>query len=101
MKGNDARRQYLAAKLAAHTADDGERDEALGTILLSLFSREEVEEIVDARHKKLCESCPAKLNQTAPKEAMKDWLIKELIRLLGWVIVIIGCLTGAKELFLK
>ena len=28
--GDEARRQYLAAKLAAHTATDGERDEAIG-----------------------------------------------------------------------
>ena len=92
---NIARRQYLAARLAAHQATDNERDEALGTILLSLFSREDVEEIVDTRLK-------ATSTPTSGKElSMKDWLIKELIRLLGLAIVIVGSIAGIKECFWK
>lgn len=99
-KGNEARRQYLAARLAANTASDAERDEALGTILLSLFSQEDVEKMIDRRHNELCAACPAK-SEAKDAPGMKDWLIKELIRLLGLAIVIVGSLTGIKEFFMK
>ena len=95
---NNARRQYLAARLAAHSATDQERDEALGTILLSLFSKDDVEAIVDERHEALCASCTAKKER---REDMKEWVIRELIRLVGWSLTIIGAVIGIKECVLK
>lgn len=90
----NARRQYLAAKLAAHTATDGERDEAIGTILLSLWGRDDVEAMIDERHKVLCKECPARIASEG-KGGIREWIIKQLVKLVGWAIVILAGLAGA------
>ena len=34
----------------------------------------------------------------APNEPLKDWIIKSLIRIIGWGTVIVGSLAGAGEM---
>lgn len=101
---NNPRRQYLAAKLAAHTATDAERDEAIGTILLSLWSEEDIEQTIEKKHNTLCtDKCPLKHPNGAALPAstqasFKEKLIMELLRLIGLTIVIIGALVGATRI---
>lgn len=92
--GDEARRQYLAAKLAAHTATDGERDEAIGTILLSLWGKDDVQEMVDERHKELCKECPARIASEG-KGGIREWIIKQLVKYVGWALVVLAGLAGA------
>lgn len=99
------KRQYLAAKLAAHTASDAERDEALATILLTLWTEEDIERTIDNRHNQLCkDDCPLKHPAAAAPSAaspqnFKEKLIMELTRILGHAIIIIAGLVGVAKLF--
>lgn len=97
MMNEASRRQYLAAKLAAHNATDAERDEALGTILLSLWEREDVEKLIEERHVALCKDCPAKkaVDEGGQKNGVWQKLTFELIKLVGLALVILGSITGA------
>lgn len=46
----------------------------------------------------LLEHGPGKLQQAANSEPLKDWIIKALIRIIGWGTVIVGSLVGAGEM---
>lgn len=46
----------------------------------------------------LLEHGPGGLKQAANSEPLKDWIIKALIRIIGWGTVIIGSLAGAGEM---
>ena len=96
---NDARKQYLAAKLAAHTATEAERDEALGTILLSLWGREDVERMVEEKHIALCKDCPARkaVEDGGQRGGVWQKLIFELVKLVGLALVILGSVAGAAK----
>lgn len=99
--GNDARRHYLAAKLAAHTATEAERDEAIGTILISLWGKEDVERIIDERHHDLCKECPAKKlaeDGNLGGQTLKEKIIMKALEIIGWALVILGGLAGAAKL---
>ena len=92
----DSRRQYLATKLAAHTATEAERDEALGTILLSLWDREDVEDMVVAKHQALCRDCPArKAVEDDGAKGIWQKLAFELVKLVGLAVVVLGAVAGA------
>ena len=93
MHGDEARRQYLAAKLAAHAATDAERDEAIGTILLSLWGKGDVEAMIDERHKELCKECPARIAAEG-KGSFKERVILQLVKFVGWAFVILAALAG-------
>ena len=95
----DGKKQYLAAKLAAHTATEAERDEALGTILLSLWEREDVEEIVEEKHVALCKDCPARkaADEGGTKNGIWHKLIFELIKLVGLALVVLGSVAGVAK----
>ena len=95
----DGRKQYLAAKLAAHTASEAERDEALGTILLSLWEREDVEGIVEEKHIALCKDCPARkaIEDNGPKNHIWHKLMFELVKLVGLALVVLGSVAGAAK----
>ena len=96
---NDARRHYLAAKLAAHTATPEERDEALGTILMTLWSKDDVNEMIETKHEALCKECPARKLAERGGERSGVWakLTFELARMVGWAIIILGGLAGASK----
>lgn len=94
MHGDEARRQYLAAKLAAHAATDAERDEAIGTILLSLWGKDDVEAMIDERHKVLCKECPARIASEG-NGGIREWIIKQLVKYVGWALVVLAGLAGA------
>ena len=96
---NDARKQYLAAKLAAHTATEAERDEALGTILLSLWGREDVERMVEEKHVALCKDCPARkaVEDGGTKSGIWTKLVFELVKLVGLALVVLGSVAGAAK----
>ena len=91
----DGRKQYLAA----HTATDAERDEAIGTILLSLWDREDVDAMVAAKHKALCKECPAKkaVEEGGPKNHIWHKLMFELIKLVGLAVVVLGSVAGVAK----
>ncbi len=95
----DGRKQYLAAKLAAHTATDAERDEAIGTILLSLWDREDVDAMVAAKHKALCKDCPARkaVDEGGQKNGIWQKLMFELIKLVGLAVVVLGSVAGVAK----
>ena len=95
----DGKKQYLAAKLAAHTATEAERDEALGTILLSLWEREDVEEIVEEKHVALCKDCPARkaVDEGGTKNGIWHKLMFELVKLVALAIVVLGSVAGAAK----
>lgn len=93
MHGDEARRQYLAAKLAAHAATDAERDEAIGTILLSLWGKDDVEAMIDERHKELCKECPARIAAEG-NGSFKERVILQLVKFVGWAFVILAALAG-------
>lgn len=87
----------MAAKLAAHNATDAERDEALGTILLSLWEREDVEKLIEEKHVALCKECPARkaIDEGGQKNGVWQKLTFELVKLVGLAFVILGSVTGA------
>jgi len=95
----DSRRQYLAAKLAAHTATEAERDEALGTILLSLWNKEDVEKMVEEKHLALCRDCPAKkaIDEGGQKNGVWQKLVSELVRLVALAFVVLGSVAGVAK----
>ena len=96
MNNDTARKKYLAAKLAANTATEAERNEALGTILLSLWSKEDVEKVVEEKHVALCKDCPAR---KAVEGGSSVWgkLMFELIKLVGLALVVLGSVAGAAK----
>ena len=97
--GGEARKQYLAAKLAAHTATEAERDEALGTILLSLWEREDVEKMVEKKHIALCKECPARkaVEDGGQRNGIWQRLMFELVKLVGLALVVLGSVAGAAK----
>ena len=97
---HDARRHYLATKLAAHTATPEERDEALGTILMTLWSKNDVNEMIEKKHEAMCKDCPAKklAEEGGAKEGVWTKITLELAKIVGWSIVILGALAGASKL---
>lgn len=96
---NDGRKQYLAAKLAAHTATDAERDEAIGTILLSLWDQEDLEKIVSEKHVSMCKECPARkaMDEGGQKNGIWQKLMFELVKLIGLAIIVLGSVAGAAK----
>lgn len=99
MNDDTARKKYLAAKLAANTATEAERNEALGTILLSLWSKEDVEKVVEEKHIALCKDCPARkaVEDGGPKSGIWTKLVFELIKLVGLALVVLGSVAGAAK----
>ena len=97
-------RELLAHKLIAGTATQGERDNALATILLSLWTFDDLRSAFNTWHADKCAECPAKKHaETAEKEkAANGGLVESMKRhaaIILWIITaliaVILKLTGA------
>ena len=92
-------REVLAHKLIAGTATQSERDNALATILLSLWTFDDLRQAFENWHVDKCEKCPAKKHaETAEKSGMIE-LAKKNLGVVLWIITalvaVILKLTGA------
>lgn len=89
-------REVLAHKLIAGTATQGERDNALATILLSLWTFDDLRRAFESWHTDKCAECPAKKHaETAEKEkAANGGLVESMKRHAGVVLWIITALIA-------
>lgn len=92
-------REVLAHKLIAGTASQSERDNALATILLSLWTFDDLHHAFEGWHTTKCSECPAKKHaDAAEKLGVLDGLKKHAAIVL-WIITalvaVILKLTGA------
>ncbi len=89
-------REVLAHKLIAGTATQSERDNALATILLSLWTFDDLRQAFESWHTDKCAECPAKkLAETAEKEnAANGGLVESVKRHVGVVLWIITALIA-------
>ena len=97
-------REVLAHKLIAGTATQSERDNALATILLSLWTFEDLRRAFESWHTDKCAECPAKKHaDKAEKERAENGGIVESMKrhagIILWIITalvaVILKLTGA------
>lgn len=89
-------REVLAHKLIAGTASQSERDNALATILLSLWTVADLRQAFESWHIDKCDKCPAKTHaEAAEKErAANGGLVDGLKRHAGIVLWIITALIA-------
>ena len=89
-------REVLAHKLIAGTATQEERDNALATILLSLWTFDDLRRAVESWHTDKCAECPAKKHaDTAEKEkAANGGIVESMKRHAGIVLWIITALIA-------
>ena len=89
-------REVLAHKLIAGTATQGERDNALATILLSHWTFDDLRRAFESWHTDKCAECPAKKHaETAEKEkAANGGLVESMKRHAGVVLWIITALIA-------
>lgn len=89
-------REVLAHKLIAGTASQSERDNALATILLSLWTFADLRQAYESWHVDMCDKCPAKTHaEAAEKErAANGGLVDGLKRHAGIVLWIITALIA-------
>lgn len=89
-------REVLAHKLIAGTATQSERDNALATILLSLWTFDDLRRAFESWHTDKCAECPAKKHaETAEKErAANGGLVESMKRHAGIVLWIITALVA-------
>lgn len=89
-------REVLAHKLIAGTASQSERDNALATILLSLWTFADLRQAFETWHIDKCDKCPAKTHaEKAEKErSANGWLVDGLKRHAGIVLWIITALIA-------
>ena len=72
-------REVLAHKLIAGTATQSERDNALATILLSLWTFADLKQAFETWHTDKCAECPAKKHAEAAEKlstAANGYLLK-------------------------
>lgn len=89
-------REVLAHKLIAGTATQSERDNALATILLSLWTFDDLRRAFESWHTDKCEKCPAKAHaEKAEKEqAANGGIVESMKRHAGIVLWIITALVA-------
>ena len=97
-------REVLAHKLIAGTATQSERDNALATILLSLWTFADLRQAFESWHMDKCAECPAKKHaDKAEKERAENGGMVESVKrhaaIILWIITalvaVILKLTGA------
>ena len=92
-------REVLAHKLIAGTATQGERDNALATILLSLWTFDELRRAFDTWHTDKCAQCPAMKHADAAEKLGIVDMAKRHVGAILWIITalvaVILKLTGA------
>ncbi len=89
-------REVLAHKLIAGTATQSERDNALATILLSLWTFADLRQAFERWHTDKCDKCPAKAHaDRAEKErAANGGIVESMKRHAGIVLWIITALVA-------
>ena len=85
-------RELLAHKLIAGTATQGERDNALATILLSLWTFDDLRSAFNTWHADKCAECPAKKH--ADEAGKPGGMIDTAKRHIGVVLWIITALIA-------
>ena len=90
-------REILAHKLISGQATQEERDNALASIMLSMWSMSDLKNAFDGWHESKCESCPArKIAEEAGlhRESDSDWkkIALEILKYSGWLIAIVATL---------
>lgn len=92
-------REVLAHKLIAGTATQSERDNALATILLSLWTFADLKQAFETWHTDKCAECPAKKHAEAAEKPDIVGMAKRHVGVVLWIITaliaIILKLTGA------
>ena len=92
-------REVLAHKLIAGTATQSERDNALATILLSLWTFADLKQAFETWHTDKCAECPAKKHAEAAEKLDIVGMAKRHVGVVLWIITaliaIILKLTGA------
>lgn len=93
-------REVLAHKLIAGTATQSERDNALATILLSLWTFADLRQSFESWHTDKCAECPAKKKaETGGMDGGWKEVAMMLLRYGGWIIIIVGSICGVKVNF--
>lgn len=87
-------REVLAHKLIAGTASQSERDNALATILLSLWTFDDMHRAFEGWHTTKCSECPAKKHAEAADAAEKQGLLDTLKKHAAMVLWIITALVA-------
>ena len=93
-------RTLLVQKLIAGTATQEERDNALATIMLSLWTMSDLRNAFDTWHSSKCEECPLKnkVDEAIKKyhpdgePSRNDWkaITFEILKYMGWALLIIA-----------
>jgi len=88
-------REVLAHKLIAGTATQSERDNALATILLSLWTFDDLRRAFESWHTDKCAECPAKKHaDKAEKERADVGIVESMKRHAGIILWIITALVA-------
>lgn len=89
-------REVLAHKLIAGTATQSERDNALATILLSLWTFDDLRSTFETWHINKCAKCPAKAHamQAETERAANGGIVESMKRHAGIVLWIITALIA-------
>lgn len=89
-------REVLAHKLIAGTATQGERDNALATILLSLWTFDDLRSAFETWHTDKCAKCPAKAHavEAETERAANSGIVESMKRHAGIVLWIITALIA-------
>lgn len=87
--------QVLATKLLNGTATQGERDQALATVMLSLWGQSELRSLIRLVHSEECSKCqfrnrPPGGDSSDGGSAVWKKVSLSLLQYLGWVILIIA-----------
>lgn len=88
--------QVLATKLLNGTATQSERDQALATVMLSLWGQSELRSLIRLVHSEECNKCVFKKraagSESADSGGAAAWkkLSLTLLQYLGWVILIVA-----------
>jgi len=92
-------REVIAHKLIAGTATQDERDNALATILLSLWTFDDLRTAFNNWHNDKCAECPAKKHAEQVEKTGPVEMVKRHIGVVLWIITaliaVILKLTGA------
>lgn len=91
-------REVLAHKLIAGTATQSERDNALATILLSLWTFADLKQAFETWHTDKCAECPAKKHAERAEGGIIE-VMKRHVAIVLWIITaliaVILKLTGS------
>jgi len=96
-----ADQQILVTKLITGKATQEERDQALATVLLSLWGQKELKELIRMVHNEECQKCPFKKQACAMSEDEDEGVAWKKVALVllkygGWGIVIVATLLKVK-----